>query len=182
MERRSLLTLGAIGAAFSSGIGLFKPDHSLPHFEGVYIPDSLGPTDLNWLDRLNRAFAQRGNLPWQKWKAGYSLKWTGWKVCIDSIILAAQWVAYSEIRWMGTEPQYIWLSDKGHGFYSASPGSQGFYSPGNVFDITMKEGQPFLLADEAVSEDAVLLHKAALAKIDAYKRLLQTMREHGVRV
>jgi hypothetical protein len=169
MERRSLLTLGAIGAAFSSGIGLLKlADHSLPHFEGVHIPESLGPADLNWLDRLNRAFAQPGGVPFQSWKRGYWLKWTGWKMGMDSTMICAQWVAYHK--------------EARQGFYAATPGREGPYQRGDVFDISMCSGVPYLSGDDLGYPEPILLRRAAEAKIDAYKRLLKCMREHGVNV
>lgn len=178
MERRSLLKFSAIGALLSSVVDWVKGD-SLPRFEGVHIPAALPPG--GGLEQLNAAFAQPG-APFQKWKAGFNLHWTGWKVAQDSTLIVAQWVAYPTLE----EQRKPHLKrEQLAGFYSSVPGKARPYYKGEVFDIYREEGQETGYIEDFsvdIHGEAKVLKRAAKAKLDAYARLLKVMREHGHKV
>lgn len=60
---------------------------------------------------------------------GFSLYWTGWKHVYNQDILVGQWCAYGE--------NY----PKDRCFYASYPGDARQYWPGQLFDISIKEGQ-----------------------------------------
>lgn len=156
-----------------------------PTPKGIHIP-KLEDFRAAWekaptLATLNAQFDEPNEHPhssrWNKWylDGRAVLGWTGWKMDINSTILCSQWVATVQVA-----APYVWAPEpKKRYFVSSTPGAAAEYQPGYVFDISLREGQPFLDWHDIREKTAVIWNKAACAKVDAFVRLDEFVRRNA---
>lgn len=63
---------------------------------------------------------------------GFHLFWTGWKGAENTDVLVSQWCGYEKGNKRDPNQRL---------FYASYPGSEGPYFRGEIFDISVKEGQ-----------------------------------------
>ena len=67
---------------------------------------------------------------------GWTIKWSDWIPCMNQHLLVGRWVAMKEGESIGV--------------YSSVPGACGWFLPGQMFDISIHEGQMFITPEITV--------------------------------
>lgn len=125
------------------------------------------------VDGLNNRFSEKYVLYWYHQDPSDSLgrtfvvKWTGLKMAQDVDILFAQWVVIDK------------HDSEGLRVYAASPGSQGRYRRGEVFDTSYSKNGSVTGEDIITNPEAAYI-KAEHLLHDTYERLCKEATRHGV--